>query len=88
MALVLSNDSKKKISLFEKATPWDRERKRENENKKDKKKIVNEGIQRERGGKQEIERERQSARVRNVFPVQPWQHGGDESHVSIGWSEL
>lgn len=32
--------------------------------------------------------ERLSARVRNVFPVQPWQHGDDESHVSIGWRKL
>ncbi len=38
VALVLYNDSKKKISLFEKASPWDPEGKRENENKKDKKK--------------------------------------------------
>ncbi len=32
------------------------------------------------------ERER-GARVQNVL-VQPWQHSDDESHVSIGWSEL
>lgn len=36
----------------------------------------------------DIERERQSARVRNVFPVLPWEHDDDESHVSIGWSKL
>lgn len=36
MAFILSNDSKKEISLFKKATPWDSEGKRENENKKDK----------------------------------------------------
>lgn len=31
------------------------------------------------------ERERtQTARVQNVFPVQPWQHSDNENHVSIG----
>lgn len=32
----------------------------------------------------EIEREGQSARVQNVFPVKPWPQCADESHVSIG----
>lgn len=33
-------------------------------------------------------REGGGAGVRNVFPVQPWKPDHDESHVSIGWSEL
>lgn len=41
-AFILSNDSKKKISLFEKTTPRDSERKRGAENKK-RQKAVNEG---------------------------------------------
>lgn len=32
----------------------------------------------------EREKETQTARVQNVFPVQPWQHSDDENHVSIG----
>lgn len=71
IAFILSNDGKKKISLFKKPIPLETVREREKMRTKKRQKMKH-GVT-ERGEEREIERQKQSARVRNVFPVQPRQ---------------